>query len=333
MFQVLQKKECIFLSTLFWYILKTSFIVYFIFFFSLTGISQTYEKLYKTQFDDISEDAIELPDKSIIISVTSGDFYQANYQAYLYKLSYAGLLIDSTEINIPEYYNLKGIDNIFKISDTSLLTLCICQNIFNDSLYVLITQFNFELKTLFSSLTNFSVPFNYSFTNHILNSENNLVSIGTEYSNYDHFIYEYDINGNLINHNLVIDPAIQTIASAIMDIENLGKYHLFLFFHPQDFLIINKETLEIDTILDYPSTFSPWDIHSSLNDSTYLTIGRNYIGNGIKVPAFLEMDNMGNVLNMHSYTANPDTNSGNIDKSLDIFNDKIFLVAAYNFLV
>ncbi len=45
------------------------------------------------------------------------------------------------------------------------------------------------------------------------------------------------------------------------------------------------------------------------------------------------MDNMGNVLNMHSYTANPDTNSGNIEKSLDIYDDKIFLVAAYNFLV
>ena len=328
------RKKGVLLNALFLGNLKFISVILIIALFSELGVTQTYEKIFRTTQDDFAIDAIELPDQSIIYIVNSGNFYSSNYSGKLFKVSSSGLLIDSIVITIPNGYNLNRLSNIFSLNDSIYVTTGECTNIADNTQRILIFTFDQELSIINDTLTDFFVPSDYYFTYHTLNSSNRIVTIGTELTNYNHFIYEYDLNGSLFNSKILIDTTFSvTYAAAIKEIEETNKYHFFIFGFPQNFWIIDKESFETDTILNYPGTFLPFDAHCNFNNNSYLAIGRNYIGNGIYTPAFLQMDNMGNVLNMHSYTANPDTNSGNIEKSLDIYDDKIFLVAAYNFLV
>ena len=307
-----------------------SFFIFILVFFNI-ALSQTFEKVYKTDLDDYSSDAILLSDQSIVFIVNSG-YYGYEYNTKIMKMSSTGVFIDSAQIQIPIGYISLGITDILTINDSTFIALGVCKNIQENNLRMLIVKFDFSLNIIIKTLTDFSIPVKYNVASFILNSDTNIISIGTDLENYFHFLYEFSTFGELINYhnygNLANNP---TFASSIIELDDY--YHLYIFGYPQYFMIINKGTLEKDTVLHYTNTFEPFGIHKCINNDTYFVTGRNYIGNSIKTPAFIEVDNEGYVLSLNYYVANPDTNSGNRGKTFDFYNNKIFFASAYNFFV
>lgn len=334
MFNFYSIRECTSLSTLFLIISRITLVFLFLSPFSSLNIAQTFEYLYKTQMDDISEEAVELNDKSLVLIVASGDYYQLDYQASLIKLSPEGSLVGSAEITSPSDFTFVAMHNLYQIDDTSFIATGICKNILFDSLIFVIIHFNQNLLITATSLSNFYYASSFNWGNSIYTSKNTLIAIGTDLNEYNHFIFEYDLDGNLINQNIYTDnnPS-PRFANAIKEIGAINKYHLYLGGFPQDFWVIDQTSFSIDTVFDYNDTFWPWDCHNGFSDNNYFVVGRNYLGNNIKKPAILIVDNTGYVENMYTYNASPDTNSGNINKSLDVYNDKFFLAAAHNFYV
>jgi hypothetical protein len=325
--------ESAFSNTLFQRLL--SFLFIFFFFFAAKIIyAQSFELIYKTNFDDISTDAIETPDNSFVLTLSSGNFYEEDYQFKLIKISSEGLLIDSIEIVIPENYALKELYNIYQVNDNLYLTTGLCRNKISDSLKIIIVQFDQNIESNQTFMCNFSLQGNFNIGNNFLNAYGNIVTIGTDFNNYNHFLLEYDMFGNLINYQYYDDENFTArYANAIWEVEQLNKYHLYLAGFPQEFWIIDRITFAIETVKNYNSTFWPWDCSNGINNTNYLVIGRNYLNDNIKKPAFLEVDSSGNILCMQSYNFYADTNSGNINKSFDNYTNKIYIVAAHNFLV
>jgi hypothetical protein len=326
-------RESAFSNTLFQRLLSFLFILFF-FFAAKIIYAQSFELIYKTNFDDISTDVVETTDNSFVLALSSGYFYNEDYQFKLFKISNEGIFIDSIEISIPENYKLKELYNIHQLNSNFYLITGLCKDKTSDTLKIIIVQFDPNIESVQTLMCNFSFPGSYNIGNNILSANGNIITIGTDFSNFNHFLLEYDMNGMLINYHYYIDENFTSrYANAIGDIEQLNKYHLYLAGFPQEFWIIDKSTLSIDTVRNYNSTFWPWDSHKVPYNTNYLVVGRNYTNDNIKKPAFLDVDTFGNILNMISYNSYPDTNSGNINKSLDIYNNKIFFVAAHNFLV
>ncbi|MCD4746101.1 MAG: hypothetical protein K8R58_07365, partial [Bacteroidales bacterium] len=298
---------------------------------SFSLFSQTFEKIYRTQLDDFSNDAIKLSDNSFVISINSGNFEFDDYNGKLIKLSEEGDIIDSVLICISNEYKLSYISNLFNLNDSIIIAVGICKNLNTNNYQVLLAKFNTQLELLFDTIVGNEIPIEYYF-DHILTHDNKLVSIGTKQPEYDHFIYVRDLNGNLLNYKYLIDTIYISTALTIKELVNENKYHLYIFEALKPIWVINKETLEIDTVYHYPDRFRSQDAVIGTDSLSYYVSGKSYNPDyNMRTPAFIKVSNSGEIIEFNEYLANPDTNSYCQINCFDHYNNKIFLAATYNF--
>ena len=89
-------------------------------------------------------------------------------------------------------------------------------------------------------------------------------------------------------------------STAIIDIPQKDKYHLFFYggiLH--SFYTIDKDSLEIDTIIEYPSQFLPIDgITDPYDTSSYYIAGKQGMTNPENYLSFLKFNTNGLMFNI-----------------------------------
>jgi len=312
------------------------------------GFSQTFEKWYVTKNDDIAYDAVEL-DQSYIITINSGSYFDENYDSKLIKLNLNGELIDSLNMVIPEGYKLYSTFRLFLLNDTILLTISPLKNNMGE-IGIKFTHISKNFDILYDTIVCDTVT-TRQYYDFIIDNDSNVVAVGTNTWFEEFFISVYDVFGNTIGYNTYTDTQTGYLPSTIIDIPGRNVYHMYIYWSDDEYFFeINKETLQVDTVLHYPDGFLPRNTIKGLDNNSYYLAGKQFsqtlssshklLVNEKKIIesviinqdlSFIEMDNYGNVLNQKVYIVSSDTNSFYSYNSFDIYNDKIYFGGTYNF--
>ncbi len=300
-----------------------------IFVYANTLFAQTFEKIYRTNDDDCSYEAIEVSNE-YFIAVNTGNYYNFNYQGKILKVNKYGKILDSLYIPIHNGFISSDIWKLINISDTLFLCIAIERNS-SGNLFMQYVHFTKDLLITFDTVIN-DAP-NLSYLDFSVNDDFQIVSVGyiTEYQ--EQFIKICDIYGNLIGYKTYIGEY-GPLASTIIDIPKRNKYHMFIYLSNEScFFEIDKETLSLDTILHYPDYFWPRNAIKGINDSSYYIIGTQNVllNNGIRKLSFIEMSIYGDTIKQNSYLVSPDKNSFYSYNSFSIYNEKIYFGGTYNF--
>jgi len=322
------------------------------------GNSQTFEKYIKTEYDEIVWDAASINENEVVFGYNYG-VAEINYQSKLYKLNWHnGQLTDSVDIPFSYYneYTFEGIRQILNYNDTLFLAVGQAINIDTQDHQLFIIHFNSSLQISFDTLVG-SVENYDKFYDYIINSDGNIVSVGQaiDYNrkesltnnsnalngnlnaNYYPFskndqesadetenlvLYITDVFGNKIERVLYAHPAI--FASTIIEIPWGEKYHFIRFFdNEHSFNILDKETLETDTIIEYPIAFRPRMAVKGLTDTMYYLIGRqNIVGEEDKYLSYLEINQNGTIEQQHIF--NSDSTIYQSFKTFDLNSTNIY---------
>lgn len=310
-------------------------ILFFIFFFIISTnlFSQTFEKLIKTNANDYAIDAIELNNGNFVIGYNKIS-NENNYKSEILILNNKGEIIQS--ISLPDYKDITEeiIAKIFSIDSSTFVGIRAVKN--NNGINQnnilkfkkVLNKFNLVSDTIVG-IPNISIS-DFDF---ILTSDTNILSVGIINNQYyTAFIYETDINGNYINSKLYYNT-LGNITTTIMEIPEKNEYHMFESWdNNRSFYKIDKQNLEIKDTLYYPNSFIPRNAIKGINENSYFVSGRSIFSSTvIYIPAYVEINNEGEILNIHEYLVNKDTNSFYTTNCFDHLNGKIYFGAVYNF--
>ncbi len=240
--------------------------------FNIYGFSQTFEKLYITESDDFSYDAIELDD-SYIIQINSGDYFEQNFSLKYIKLNYEGEIIDSLNIAIPSEYEQYSTYKLFLLNDNVLLAVSPMKNNIGERC-IRFTHISVNFDLLYDTIICDTNTTRHYF-DFILNNDSNIVGVGYNVWFEEFFIFVYDIFGNTLGYNTYTDTQTGYLPSTVIDIPGRNVYHMFIYWSSNSYFFeINKETLEIDTVLQYPLSFLPRNAIKGIDDSSYFLAGK-----------------------------------------------------------
>ncbi len=315
--------------------------------FNRYGFSQTFEKWYVTENDDIAYDAVEI-NQTYIIPVNSGDYFAQNFSLKFLKLNFDGEIIDSLSLTTSSGYEMDPTFNVFPLNDSILLSICQIKNSTGETGFRF-THISYNFELLYDTIVFDSITTRISF-DIILDNDSNIVSVGYTVWFEEFFLSVYDIYGNNLKNGIYPNLQAGYLASTVMDIPDQNVYHMYSYWgNDEEFFEINKETLEIDTVLHYPDGFLPRNTIKGLDNNSYYLAGKQFsqtVSNSHKLIvdekkiiesvinqdlSFVEMDNYGNVLNQKVYIVSSDTNSFYSYNSFDIYNEKIYFGGTYNF--
>jgi len=314
--------------------------VYYILFifinvFLNSAISQTFEKIIRTEQDDYCFDAIEVGNTYIFPKIT-GNYFQGDNISSLIVLDKEGN--NQQSFIFPDYegYFDRGVKNIFKQNDSLFYCIREVRNITNNDLQLNLLIVSFEgsslelqFDTIYGNENISESIYDFKFT-----SDNKILGAGRhEPDNQNALVIEIDLNDFTFNSWLYYVPE-AILASTIMDLPEKNIYHVFMYWDNNNTILeINKSTMEIDTIYQYPEGFFPRNTMSGISDSSYFAVGKKgQEAPGINyVPSFIEVGYNGQIYNIFEYEVHPDTNSYYTSLSFDHKFDNIFFGATYNF--
>jgi len=294
--------------------------------------SQTFEKIIRTPYDDFSFDAVEMADGCFIIAYSRGNYGQ-NTISGLLKLDGNGNLIDSVFFtDYPEYVEL-GITDIFPYLNETLLCVRTAVIIENNRQTVNLIQVTSDLQIVYDTIYG-SNEYSGSVYGRTLTDDNKLVTVGAiDDSRGNLFIGEFDLTSKTYRDNIITGfPAV--VSSTVMEIPENNVYHMYLYWdNNKTFLVINKETLNVDTFFYYPELFLPRNSFKGLTDTSYFAVGTEHIlANGNSAPAFIEVNTEGQIVNHFVDLNHSDTSVFYTYNSFDHKYGKIYFGLTFNFL-
>jgi hypothetical protein len=286
--------------------MKTSnyFLFTFIFFIFVDCIiAQTFEKHLRTSEDDIVYCAVEINNVETVFVLNSGNYNNSDYFAKIFIInSHSGVYLDSTaiEFNYPEY-KLIAFGNIFFTDQEKLVIIGQCENIYTNDKQIFIAHYTTNLELIDEFIVG-SEEIDEWFFDVIYSSDSLLVFAGMQESGIV-TLEERDISGSLIRRNTYQQGG--TLASTIVDLPLINKYHLYQYWDTNHaFIIINKDNLSIDTIIQYPLGFNPRNALLGLDSSYYYVAGRQFdlypyvLGDFL---SFLKVSSNGEIIEQNSY--------------------------------
>jgi len=287
---------------------------------SINSIAQTFEKHLRTSEDDIVYAALNFSDQEIVFVLNSGNYNNSDYYTKIFIInSQTGIYLDSTaiEFNYPEY-KLNSISSIIFINQEKLIIIGQCENINTNDKQIFIAHYTTSLQLIDEFIVG-SEEIDEWFFDVIYSSDSLLVFAGMEESGIL-TLEERDISGNLIRRN-TYQPG-GTLASTLVEMPFINKYHLYQYWDTNHaFIIINKDSLSIDTVIQYPLGFLPANAILGLDSSYYYVAGRQFdlypyvLGDFL---SFLKVSSNGEIIEQNSYE---------IDEEITVYSDQSF---AYN---
>lgn len=327
------------------YTMKKIFFIIILFVICYKTNSQTFEKFIRTEYDEIVYDAIFFDSENVVFVLNQG-LALTDYNIKLYKMNYStSNIVDSLDVNFVfsnDYY-LGSLYQILKYNDTCYIGLGSARHKTSDDYQLYIFHVNEDFKITFSTLSG-SISESDLLNDYIINSDGNIVAVGkalTSKNNQFHntfanqivsnqtyncisakktrgddiLFYECDIWGNQIERKLFNRDGIW--ATTIFEIPTLNKYHFYHYYNSDsNYDILDKESLEIDSSVNYPMYFLPRMAFPSANDSTYFVAGKEGGQSnsssilkeyGLFYLSFLEISYNGNIISQNTYNTDSTT--------------------------
>lgn len=293
---------------------------------------QTFEKIYRTSDDELVFGAALLDSTSCIFGLNSGSAYNDTYYTKIFKIDLqSGNLIDSLiiEPEFPGYY-FRGIFDVLKVSDSLFIGVGKFRNYSGSEEIQYILHLNNFLKSDFDTIINIPDIEEYSLRT-IITQDSLLVSVGRTSGPYERLLCDKTIYGDSIRYEIYNHPYSYT-ASAVVDIPHKNKYHMFIYMGIEKAInIIDKATLERDTVLVYPTFFLPNNaVPDDIDSSIYYVAGRAGSASSSFTDLFyLKLNDEGEILNQYTY--NLDSNTFYAYKSFSAFNEHLYFGGVYPF--
>ncbi len=291
-------------------------------FFITNTFSQTFEKSHRTEEDDISYDAISLEENFIFV-VNSGNIENSNYHQKCFKLDEYGNFVDS--VSIPFYGNImvSDLSNLFKINDSIILLINKMNN--NSLQFVHLTP---ELNIVYNSILDTLLDNQYF--DIVYTQDSLIVCVGATEILNKFCLMETDKFGNIINYKTYESYQSGYLPSTIEYIPSRNVYHMFIYWSNDEvFYEINKETLELDTILHYPDAFLPRNAINGFSNDRYFLAGKQGTGTIWKL-SYIEMNKFGETLMQKIFLPEHDSDVFYSYNSFDTFNNSIFYGGTYH---
>ncbi|MEZ5196919.1 MAG: T9SS type A sorting domain-containing protein [Bacteroidales bacterium] len=314
-------------------IIRYTILVSFNFVFLINfSICQTFEKIYRTSDDELVYGAALIDSTSCIFGLNSGSAYNDNYYTKIFKMDLqSGNLIDSLiiEPEFPGYY-FRGIFDVLKVSDSLFIGIGKFKNNSGNEEIQYILHLNNYLKSDFDTIIN--IPeIEESSLRTIITQDSFLVSVGRTSVPYECLLCDKTIFGDSVRYEIYSHPYSYT-ASTVVNIPHKNKYHMFIYMGIEKAInIIDKATLERDTILVYPTFFLPNDaVPDDIDSSIYYVAGRAGSASSSFTDLFyLKLNDEGEILNQYTY--NLDSNTFYAYKCFAPFNEHIYFAGVYPF--
>jgi hypothetical protein len=293
--------------------------------------SQTYERLIRTELDDIAYDAVSLNDSTIIIISQHGYYIAHEYQQIkIYSINNYGLFKDSLTILFDEFYPIRFAQNIFIDKNHNLVIAGRVINKLCSTYMQYIAVIDDNLNLLLDTITGNDQLSDVG-TYYIINNKNNLIAVGfTEY-NLTHKIYisEYSLQGTLLKRAEFDWDAYS--ASSVIEIDEKSAYYLTTIYGSTGGIpVIDSTTFSIIDTLTFSPSFQCFDTKNNPSGQNYYMAG-NVLQSGVWKLFLLNIDYDGQILNESTY-GSLDTNSYYSLNSMDISTlNKIFIVGTHNF--
>jgi len=293
--------------------------------------SQTFERLYETDFDDMSVSAVEV-DNSFIIAVNSGDYFNMSYAGKYLKLDKQGNITDSVNIPIPNGFKFFQSRKFFKLNNDTILSINDIINNKTDNHGFQIVHLTNNMKIAFDTVVYDTLSIVY--LDYYLTEDQTIITTGAIEIADIFFIKITDIYGNLLEYQSYSNIQSGFYPSTLIEIPQENTIYVFIYWSNEDlFYKINKETLQIDDILNYPNSFYPNNAINGVYDSSFYVGGTQnaFLYNGVRELSFVEISNSGNIIKQNNYLISPDTNTFYYYNSFSKCNGKLFLGGTYNF--
>jgi hypothetical protein len=245
--------------------------------FSILLHTQTFEKYIKTKFDDIVYNAVEIDDNHVVFVLNSGSYSDQIYDAKIYKLNtFSGEFVDSVDVvcSNPDYYQ-ESIDYVAKLGDTAFIIIGNVKDIAITDRQMFIGIYDFQLNCIFDTVVG-DPNIIVTFFNHIIDN-NILLSVGARGPGISQqtLLYITDIFGNFIAERIFNHEG--WVITSIVQPEGSDFYHLYQYWSTyHSFYVLNKNTLETDTIIEYPLGYLPRDAMNAPDAGEYYVAGRQY---------------------------------------------------------
>lgn len=263
---------------------------------TLTIIGQTFEKYHRTPSDELVYDAQFIDSTVCIFPLNIGDFILDTYSVKFFKIDVqTGFFLDSISIEpyFEDYY-FQGIFDFLKYNDSLFIGIGKFMKNDHTAQIQYIVHINNDLQVIFDTVVD--VPeINESFQKSILSSDNLIISVGKDMNGGGNkLLCEKTIYGELVRYRNYVYMTPLT-STAVIDIPQKDEYHLFFYggiLH--SFYTIDKDSLEIDTIIEYPSQFLPIDgITDPCDTSAYYIAGKQGMTNPENYLSFLKFNTNG----------------------------------------
>jgi len=252
--------------------------------------------------DDIVYGALNSNDEETVFALNYGDYLTSDYNVIVYKInSNTGDYIDSCFIYFNyAAYKLNYVSNIFFIEQEVFILIGQCENINTGDKQIFIVKLNEGLEIIGEFIVGDEVIDEYFF-DVIYSTDSLLVFSGKDEMGIT--IEERDTEGNLIREKTYSQNG--TLASTLIEIPSLNKYHLFRYWDTNhSFNIIDKDSLNVDTVIMYPQRLLPRNAIIGLDSSYYYVAGREldiYPFTYGDFLAFIKVTNTGQIIDHNTY--------------------------------
>jgi hypothetical protein len=259
--------------------------------------SQTFEKIIRTGADELVYDAQFIDSTICIFPLNIGDFTSDTYSAEFIKMEVqSGLFLDSLLIEpVFQDYYFRGIFDFLKCNDSLFIGIGKFRKTDQTAEIQYIVHINDNLQVTFDTVVD--IPdINENLQKSILSSDNLIISVGRDMEPPAYKVLcEKNLNGELVRYH-IYDYMTSLTATAVIDIPQKDKYHLFFYsgiLH--SFYVVDKDSLELDTIIEYPLKFLPIDgVINQFDSSIYYIAGKQGIPNSEKYDlSFLKINTEG----------------------------------------
>lgn len=298
-------------------------------------ISQTFENVVRTEYDDYCIEAIEVESRYFYF-YSKGDYYVGDWISYVVEIDILGNEVQ--KFLLPDYEGyLEGpVLKVFRSSDSSFFCIRgLWDNNNNEKQINLfeikydVTPIDIVFDTIYGSSELSEAIYDYQIT-----SDNRIIGAGRHSPEQQNAIVSI-IDLNDMSYNVWYYDVPEAInASTIMDIPEHNVYHVYMYWdNNKSFLEINKTTMEIDSIHYYPERFLPRNAVKGISDTSYFAVGKGktYDLDSPFYPAYIEVGLDGQIYNEFLYEVHPDTNSYYTTNSFDHKFGNIYFGATYNF--
>jgi hypothetical protein len=243
--------------------------------FSCFGFTQTFEKYYRTNMDDIVYTAVSLDDNKVIFPLSSGD-YNGNYISKLYKMDiFTGEFIDSSSvISAGADYSLSSVGFISLIADSSIVITASATEYLSGDIQLFIGILNSALELQFDTIVGDNSISDVFSDTKIINDQLICTGCRNPYGPRHTVVYVTDLEGNFIKEKEYFGQG--QLGSTLVDLPG-QKFHLYQYWDTNhSFNIIDKNTLETDTIIPYPLGYLPRNSIVAPDSGVYYVAGRQY---------------------------------------------------------